>query len=110
MFGTLGIGFTYWFFLMKKASEVVVSDEVDITVLGGYSPEVISVPKGKTTKLNFIRKDPSNCLEEVVLGDFKIRRHLPLNHKVTIEITPQKIGEYIYACGMNMFHGKIIVR
>lgn len=108
--GIFGIAFIYWFFLMKQDKEVVVSsDSVDITVEGGYSPEVISIPQGKTTKLNFIRKDTSNCLEEVVLGDFKIRKFLPLNQKVTVEITPQKEGEYSYSCGMNMFHGKIIV-
>lgn len=110
VFGVLGIIFIYWFFLMKKGKQVEVADEVDIIVEGGYSPEVISIPRGKTTKLNFIRKDPSDCLEEVVLGDFKIRRHLPLNQKVTIEIDPKESGEYGYACGMNMFHGKIIVR
>lgn len=117
-FSVLGIVFTYWFFLMKKESEVVVSDsvdstgslQVDITVDGGYQPEVISIPFGKTTKLNFLRKDSNNCLEEVVLGDFKIKKFLPLNEKVTIELTPQKKGEFKYSCGMGMFHGKIIVR
>lgn len=108
--GILGILFTYWFFLVKKEKEVAVSNSVDITVNGGYSPEVISIPRGKTTKINFIRTDPTDCLEEVVLGDFKIKRHLPLNQKVTVEITPQKAGEYGYACGMNMYHGKIVVR
>ena len=44
------MAFTYWFFLMKKEKEVAVSGSVDITVEGGYSPEVISIPKGKTTK------------------------------------------------------------
>lgn len=108
--GIGGIAFTYWFFLMKNEKEVAVSGSVDITVEGGYSPEVISIPKGKTTKINFIRKDPSSCLEEVILGDFKIRKHLPLNQKVTVELTPQQSGEFGYACGMNMYHGKIIVR
>ena len=109
--GTLGISFTYWFFLMRKEEEVTAtSDSVDITVDGGYQPEVISIPKGKTTKLNFLRKDPTDCLEEVVLGDFKVRKHLPLNQKVTIEITPKKAGEFGFACGMNMYHGKIIVK
>ena len=108
--GILGITFTYWFFLRREEKEVSVKNEVDITVNGGYSPEVISIPKGETTKLNFIRTDPTDCLEEVVLGDFKIRKHLPLNQKVTIEITPEKAGEYSYACGMNMYHGKIVVR
>jgi len=108
--GIVGIVFTYWFFLKRKDKEITVEDEVDIIVEGGYSPNVISVPKGKTTKLNFIRKDPNNCLEEVILGDFKVRKYLPLNQKVTIEITPQKSGEFGYSCGMNMFHGKIIVK
>lgn len=110
IFSLIGIAFTYWFFLMRNEKEAAVaSDSVDIIVEGGYTPEVISVPKGKTTKLNFLRKDPSSCLEEVVLGDFKVRKYLPLNQKVTIEITPQKEGEYIFSCGMNMFHGKIKV-
>ncbi len=108
--GIIAIGFTYWFFLMKKGKEVAVQGSVDILVEGGYSPEVITIPKGKTTKISFIRKDPNSCLEEVVLADFKIRRYLPLNQKVTIELTPQKSGEFGYACGMNMFHGKIIVK
>ena len=111
IFSGLGIIFTYWFFLKRKEKEVAVtSDSIVITIDGGYNPEVISIPKGKTTKINFFRKDPSSCLEEVVLGDFKIRKFLPLNQTVTVEITPQKIGEYKFACGMNMFHGKMVVR
>ncbi|MDO8577182.1 MAG: cupredoxin domain-containing protein [Candidatus Daviesbacteria bacterium] len=108
--GALGIIFTYWFFLMKKEKEVEARGEVDITVSGGYSPEVISIPLGKTTKINFIRTDPTECLSEVVLPDFKIKKELPLNKKVTVEITPEKAGEFGYACGMNMYHGKIVVK
>ena len=117
IFGIFGIAFTYWFFLMKKEKALVVDSadsinslQVDIIVDGGYSPEVISIPRGKTTRINFLRKDPNNCLEEVVLGDFKIRKHLPLNQKITIELIPQKSGEFNFTCGMNMFHGKIIVQ
>ena len=109
IFSLAGMAFTYWFFLMKKEDVVSVTDSVDITVEGGYTPNTIQIPKGKTTKISFTRRDPSSCLEEVVLGDFKIRKFLPLNKKVTIEVRPQKEGEYEFACGMNMFHGKIIV-
>ncbi len=108
--GFLGIGFIYWFFFMKKEKEVRVLGQVDIIVEGGYSPSTITIEKGKTTEINFIRKDPNSCLEEVVLGDFKIRKYLPLNEKVTIELNPKKTGEFKYSCGMNMYHGKIIVR
>lgn len=113
-----GMALTYWFFLMKKGDPSFAKasedkgDEfsIDITVEGGYTPNTISIPQGKTTKINFVRKDPSSCLEEVVLGDFKIRKYLPLNQKVTIEVTPKAKGEFGFACGMNMFHGKIIVQ
>lgn len=101
--------FIYWFFLMKKENKVEVSDSVDIIVDGGYSPETIVIKKGKTTKINFIRKDPSTCLEEVVLGEFKTRRFLPLNKKTTIELKPTKEGEFPFSCGMGMYHGKIII-
>lgn len=109
LFTIAGMAFTYWFFLMKKEEVVAVLDSVDIIVEGGYTPNTISIPQGKTTKINFVRKDPSSCLEEVVLGDFKIRKYLPLNQKVSVEVTPKEKGEFGFACGMNMFHGKIIV-
>lgn len=106
----VGILFAYWFFLKKEVEQIeVAGNEVDITVEGGYKPASVVIPIGKTTKLNFFRKDPSTCLEEVILGDFKIRRFLPLNEKVTLEVTPQKKGEFSFSCGMGMFHGKLIV-
>jgi plastocyanin domain-containing protein len=104
------IGFVYWFFLMKNEKQVQVIDSVDILVDGGYSPSTIVVKKGQTVRINFLRRDPSTCLEEVVLGEFKTRKFLPLNKKVTIEIKPQEEGEFPFACGMNMFHGKIIIK
>ena len=110
IFSIGGIAFTYWFFLMKKDEVVSVKNSIDITVEGGYSPNTISIPQGKTTKIAFFRKDSSSCLEEVILNDFKIKKFLPLNKKITIEITPQKTGEFKFSCGMNMFHGRIIVR
>src|SRR5258708_1106543 len=110
LFGIGGIAFTYWFFLMKRDDVVEVTSSVDIIVDGGYSPSTISIPKGKIIQITFLRKDPSSCLEEVVLSDFKIRKYLPLNKKVSISITTEKTGTYNFVCGMNMFHGKIIMK
>ncbi len=107
--GMVGIVFTYWFFLMKKDKVVQVENSVDILVDGGYSPGTISIKSNKTTRINFLRKDKSSCLEEVILPDFKIKQYLPLNKTVSISITPKKTGEYEISCGMSMFHGKIVV-
>jgi len=110
IFGILSILFTYWFFFMKKTNTVQAEGKIDILVDGGYKPEKISIPYGKTTKLIFERKDSSTCLEEVILADFKVRKFLPLNEKTEIEINPTKKGEFDFSCGMGMFHGKLIVK
>ena len=109
-FGFLSIFFTYWFFFMKKINTVQAEGTIDILVDGGYKPERISIPYGQSTKLVFNRKDSSPCLEEVILGDFKVRKFLPLNEKTEIEIKPTKKGEFNFSCGMGMFHGKLIVK
>lgn len=110
----LGIGaiaFVLWYFLgNKKTKEVVVSNKIEITVEGGYTPDKIVLKKGETTTLIFNRKDPSDCLEEVVIPKFKIRKSLNLNQKTEIKITPENEGEFGFECGMGMFKGKIIVK
>jgi plastocyanin domain-containing protein len=111
LFSLTGIIFTFWFFLRRKEESVVVeNNQVDILVQGGYKPEVITIPQNQTTTINFLRKDSSSCLEEVVLSDFKIKKFLPVDKKVSIQITPKEKGEFRFSCGMNMFHGKLIVK
>jgi len=101
----------YWFFFFKKEEKAEeVDNVVDIKVQGGYIPGHIRVRKGKPLTLNFLRTDPSSCLEEIVIPDFGVREFLPLNEKKSITITPKKAGEYSMSCGMNMFHGKITVQ
>lgn len=115
--GAFAIIFTYWFFFRKKEEKAAIAksrnqndtNEIEIIVEGGYSPQTIMLQKDETTRLNFTRRDANSCLEEVVLPDFKIKEYLPLNKTVGIEITPQKAGKYQFSCGMGMFHGKIIV-
>lgn len=109
------IGLIYWFFFGKKdssAEPVPVIDgqgKIDVIVDGGYKPENIKIKKGQKTTLSFIRKDPNTCLEEVIISEFKIKKYLPMNEKVEVEITPNVSGVFPMHCGMNMFHGKIIV-
>lgn len=109
--GIVGIISTYWFFFMKKSQTIEAEgDTIEIKVEGGYKPDRISIPVGKTTRLVFDRRDPSSCLEEVVLSDFKVRKFLALNEKTTVEVTPDKTGEFDFSCGMGMYHGKLIVK
>ena len=88
----------------------MAEDSVDIIVRGGYNPSQVVIRKDQPTTLNFIRKDANPCLEEVVLSDFKVKKYLPLNEKVSVVLTPKETGTFPFSCGMGMFHGKIIVK
>lgn len=113
--GGLGlIGLELWWFLLSKPkSQKAVAasgiQEITVTVDGGYEPSRIVVQAGQPVRLNFDRKDPSSCLEEVRLTDFHIARTLPLNQVTPIEFTPDKPGQYEFTCGMNMFRGVVEV-
>ncbi len=107
--GVAAILFVAWFFFGKKTQEVAVEKQVHITVDGGYSPSVIRIKRGQPVTLQFLRRDPSSCLEEVVLPDFGIRQRLLLNQETAVTITPRQAGEFGFACGMNMSRGKIVV-
>ena len=104
----------WYFFGEREATAAVVNEagvqEVDVTVKGGYSPDVIVVDRGRPVRLNFRREETSSCSEQVVLGDFGIARDLPAFKTTPVEFTPEKSGEFAFTCGMNMLHGKLIVQ
>jgi plastocyanin domain-containing protein len=109
------IGLEVWWFLLSKPKSQTAEardglQEVTITVDGGYAPNRVVVHAGQPVRLNFLRHDPSSCLEKVVFPDFHIAQNLDLNHITPIEFTPDKPGNYGFACGMNMFRGVIEVQ
>jgi plastocyanin domain-containing protein len=109
-------GFVVWYFFLSSrpvASAVSSSggvQEVDITVKGGYSPDVIEVERGKPVRLNFYRDEENSCSEELLLPDFSIRRELPAFKTTLIELLPQQPGRFEFTCGMGMLRGSLIVK
>ncbi|MBD6615456.1 cupredoxin domain-containing protein [Komarekiella sp. 'clone 1'] len=114
--GGLGlIGLELWWFLFSKNKATKANSEqgiqeLTINVDGGYEPDRVIVKSGQPVRLNFFRRDPSSCLEKVLLPDFHIAQDLPLNHITPIEFTPPKPGQYQFTCGMNMFRGVVEVQ
>lgn len=112
--GVVLIAFVLWYFFGEREAAAATfgesgTQEIKVTVRGGYSPEVIVVKKGVPVRLNFYRDETSSCSEQVIFGDFGIVRDLPAFKITPIEFTPEKAGEFIFACGMNMLRGKLIV-
>lgn len=113
--GVAAIGFVIWYFFgeRKKVAAAVTKSgvqEINVTVKGGYSPDVIVVRQGMPVRLNFYRDETASCSEKVIFGDFGIARDLPSFKTTPIEFTPDKAGEFTFTCGMNMLRGKLIVQ
>ena len=84
--------------------------EFTVNVSGsGFSPAALAVKKGKPVRIHFKRDDQPTCADEVVFPDLNVRKQLPANTTTTVEVTPTKEGNLTFACGMNMFKGKLVV-
>ena len=76
----------------------------------GFAPNEVALSKDKPVKLAFLRVDNENCADEIVIADLNIRKKLPVGEVVLIEIPNGKTGEINFACGMDMFKGKVIIQ
>jgi Cu+-exporting ATPase len=102
-----------WFFFgPKKAhSTELVGDvqEVRVTVKGGYSPDLVRVRQGVPLRVVFDRQESGECTSRVVFPDFALNRSLPAYAQTSVELMPDRAGEFGFACGMNMVHGRLLV-
>ncbi len=83
--------------------------EVEIAVKGGYSPNLIRVREGVPLRLVFDRQETGDCTSRVVFPDFGVSRSLAPFARTAVEFTPERSGEFGFACGMNMVHGTLLV-
>jgi plastocyanin domain-containing protein len=107
--------FIAWYFWLARKGQTRAAagtggtQEVAITVKGGYTPDVIVVKAGQPVRLRFTRQESSACSEKVLFPDFNQNALLPEGQEVTLEFTPEKPGEYGFQCQMGMLRGKLIV-
>ncbi len=106
-------GFLAWYFFgpreSGRASLREGIQEVEVTVKGGYSPNVIRVREGVPLRIVFDRREGGECTSEVVFPDFRLRRSLPAFRRTEVRLVPERTGEFGFACGMNMVHGTLLV-
>ena len=86
---------------------------IDVTVKEhGFEPTKIAVKKDEPLTLVFTRKVEKTCAKEVIIqisDKEQIKKVLPLNEAVSVDLAFPKAGEIKYACGMNMYRGVILV-
>lgn len=92
-------------FSKKQSKKVVVNADNH-----GYKPNNIKFKVGKPAEVKFIPSDNMGCMNEVVFKKLGVDEKLDGKKEVDVKIPTDKAGEYDWACGMNMFHGKVVVK
>ncbi len=114
--GLAAIVFIIWWFFGKHQESVgtstIVNDEQNATIVvnGGYSPATVVLKKGVPAEINFDMQDSTACLSHVVFEQLGVNKDLTKQKITTVKIPTDKAATYNYACGMDMFHGKVIVK
>jgi len=107
------IGGLAWFFFgprRARAAELVGDvQQVRVTVRGGYSPDLVRVRQGVPLRVVFDRQESGECTSRVVFPDFAVNQALPPHAQTSVDLVPDRAGEFGFACGMNMVHGTLVV-
>jgi hypothetical protein len=73
---------------------------------GGFDPARVSI--GPDKRVVFRRTTEDTCATEVVFPALGIKRPLPLNTDVVIDLPPSAHGEIGFQCGMAMYRGTVV--
>ncbi|MER6841087.1 heavy metal translocating P-type ATPase [Streptomyces platensis] len=102
-----------WFFFGPRRARTARMEggvqRIEVTVRGGYSPDVIRVRQGVPVELVFDRQESGECTSRVVFPDFRVSAGLPAYTRTTVRVSPDRAGSFGFACGMNMIHGTLLV-
>ena len=108
------LAFLVWFFFGPRRStrteNLGATQSITVTVKGGYSPNTIEAILGVPLNIIFDRQESGSCTEQVVISSFGIIVDLPANKRTSVTFTPDREGTFDFACGMNMVHGKLIIK
>lgn len=84
--------------------------KINVTVAGGYQPEVVNLKQGVPAEITFTRTKDQGCLDVVHSQDLNFETKLPLNEAETVQVATDQAGEFNFSCGMDMFFGKVVIK
>lgn len=94
---------------MAASAEVEAGGKVEVLVdAKGYHPAEITAPGKSKITLAFKRTTDQGCGQELVVESMDVKKELPLNEVVEVEVEVPESGEVGFACGMNMYKGKVV--
>ncbi len=89
--------------LPKDAIRIAVTDD-------GFDPPLVSAARGRPVTLVITRRSDHTCATEVVFANGGPRVDLPLGEAVRVDLPALAADTLGFACGMDMYHGKIVAK
>ena len=74
----------------------------------GYHPAEAKAPAGKPVRLEFTRTTDEGCGQQLVFPTMNVKKDLPLNEPVAVDVTMPASGTVTFACGMDMMKGSVV--
>lgn len=79
----------------------------------GFSPASVSLPHGppgSKVSVTFIRTTDKTCATEVVFPELDVKKALPLDTPVTIDVPTSAARTLTFQCGMDMYKGALVIK
>lgn len=107
----LGAGVVLWWMLRPPLASLCPdgTQEITLVVRGGYDPARFRARFAVPLRIHFERRDDEECGDRVFFPDFRIERVLHPSVSTTIELTPDRYGEFLFTCGNGVYHGILTV-
>ncbi|MBK7859745.1 MAG: cupredoxin domain-containing protein [Archangiaceae bacterium] len=84
---------------------------IQVTVgASGYTPARVTAKAGEKVRLVFTRKTDEGCGQQLVVPSLEVRKDLPLDTPVPVDLTMPAKGEVAFTCGMAMYEGAVVVQ
>lgn len=81
--------------------------EVAVTA-AGFVPAATRVKVGQPVTLVVTRKVERTCATDIVIGEYGIKKALPLGQPVEVAFVPTKPGKIHFSCAMDMIAGDLV--
>ena len=76
----------------------------------GFTPSSVTLAKDKPGKLSFLRTTDDTCATAVVFPEIGVKKELPVNVAVDVDVPTAQARTLTFQCGMAMYKSAVVIQ
>lgn len=76
----------------------------------GFTPSSVELNKGKPATLAFTRTSEDTCATAVVFPEINLKKDLPMNTTVYVDVPTDSARTLKFTCGMGMYESSVVIK